>query len=828
MIVPQRGFHPVSFFSLFLLAVLATVAQAEETVSYQRPPESIAKIIDAPWTPRVEVGPDKKAMLVLDYPGLPGIAEVAMPEVRLAGLRINPRTNGPSRVWYHSDIRLRTINDRTEHTITGLPSPANITDVTWSPDGGYVAFAHTTGDQVQLWLIDIADRTARRLMDQPLNAANGGSPFRWMSDSRTLVARLIPDGRPTPPETPLAPSGPNVQENLGGKTPARTYQDLLENPHDEALFEFYTSSQIALVAIDGAITPVGKPGIFAESSPSPDNRYLLVETIHRPFSYTVPAESFPRTIEVWDTTGRLVKQIADLPLADRVPITFGSVPTGPRDVSWRADADATLYWAEALDEGDAAIETDERDRVFMLAAPFTAAPTPLLTIDVRFAGIEWANDNLALASGWWWKTRRTKTWRIYPGAPSTEPAVIEDRSYEDRYTDPGSPMSTRTARGTYVMITAGDGSTIFLSGTGASSEGNRPFVDQYDLSSGEKTRLFRSEAPFYESPLDFLDVEKRLLLTRRESPDEPPNYFQRDLRHNDLKQITFFLHPTPQLKDVTKELVKYTRHDGVQLTGTLYLPPKYDPKRDGPLPMLMWAYPEEYKSADAAGQVKDSPYRFIRVSWSSPLVWLAEGYAVLDNPSMPIIGEGDAEPNDSYIEQLVADAQAAVDEMTRRGIADPKRIAVGGHSYGAFMTANLLAHSDLFAAGIARSGAYNRTLTPFGFQSEERTFWQAPDIYFEMSPFMHAQRVNEPILLIHGEADNNPGTYPMQTERFYAALKGHGATARMVLLPHESHGYRARESVMHVLWEMHRWMEMYVKNPPQAEPGAVKSMTGQG
>jgi dipeptidyl aminopeptidase/acylaminoacyl peptidase len=301
------------------------------------------------------------------------------------------------------------------------------------------------------------------------------------------------------------------------------------------------------------------------------------------------------------------------------------------------------------------------------------------------------------------------------------------------------------------------------------------------------------------------------VLTRRESVQEPPNYFYHNLEKNRTVQLTGFPHPTPQLKGITKELIRYNRDDGLKLTARLYLPDGYT-TADGPLPMVMWAYPREYKSADAAGQVTDSPYRFIRTSWSSPVVWLLRGYAVLDYPSMPIIGEGDEEPNDSFIEQLVAGAKAAIDEVVRRGVADPERIAIGGHSYGAFMTANLLAHSDLFRAGIARSGAYNRSLTPFGFQSEDRTFWEAPETYFAMSPFMHADKVDEPILLIHGEADNNSGTYPMQSERFYNALKGHGAICRLVMLPHESHGYRARESALHVLYETDRWLEKYVKN----------------
>ena len=308
-----------------------------------------------------------------------------------------------------------------------------------------------------------------------------------------------------------------------------------------------------------------------------------------------------------------------------------------------------------------------------------------------------------------------------------------------------------------------------------------------------------------------MDEDGHLLLTRRESVEIPPNFFIRDLRSGALEAVTDFPHPTPQLLGVQKELIRYKRADGLALTGTLFLPAGHDPEKDGPLPTILWAYPREFKSASAAGQVRDSPHRFVRVGWWSPVPWVTRGYAVLSDPAMPIIGEGESEPNDTYVEQLVSGARAAVETLVERGISDPAKVAVGGHSYGAFMTANLLAHSDLFCAGIARSGAFNRTLTPFGFQSEERTLWQARETYFEMSPFVHADKIKAPLLIIHGAEDNNSGTYPMQSERFYNALKGHGATTRLVMLPHESHGYRARESIMHTVWEMDTWLSRYVK-----------------
>ncbi len=802
---------------LMLISAVLTRAQDEATtaISYQMPPQAIADLVEAPRTPLVSISPDKKYMVMMRYPMLISIEDLSEPELRLAGLRINPRTNGPSRDWYFNEIKFKEMPDGDEYPVSGLPQDPHISNVDWSPDSRWIAFTLILDDRLELWAAEVKNGQAQRLSSLPLNAAHG-SPYTWLSNSQMLVAKTVPADRGGAPEEPSVPPGPVVQENLGAKAPAATYQDLLENAYDEDVFEFYATSQIVTLALDGKSSPLGARGIIESITPSPSGKYLLVETVHRPFSYTVPVSRFPRRIEVWDLYGNIVYQVADLPLAEEIPITFGSVRTGRREVGWRNDGEATLWWVEALDGGDAGADAEERDRVYVLEEPFDGDPLPLITLSQRFYQNFWGDDDLAIVSEWWWPTRNIKAWHVYPGKPEREPDLLIDRSWEDRYNDPGWPLMTRTAYGTRVLLTADNGKTLFLSGDGASSEGDRPFLDEFNVGTHETKRLFRSEEPYFESPMELLDAKKRILITRRESVDEPPNYFIRKLKKNELEQITFFPHPTPQLKDVTKELIRYERADGVQMTATLYLPPGYTPEQ-GPLPVLMWAYPQEYKSADAAGQVTDSPYRFIRVGWYSPLLWLVHGYAILDDPTMPIVGEGEEEPNDTYVEQLVSSAQAAVDELVRRGVGDRDRMAIGGHSYGAFMAANLLAHSDLYRAAIARSGAYNRTLTPFGFQAEERTLWEAPDVYFAMSPFMNADKINEPILLIHGEADNNSGTYPLQSERFYGALKGHGATVRLVMLPHESHSYRARESVMHVLWEMTEWLDTYVKNAPKPE-----------
>ncbi|MHC4539907.1 MAG: S9 family peptidase [Planctomycetota bacterium] len=750
----------------------------------------------------------------MEWPNLISIEELSQPELRLAGRRFNPMTHGPSRGTYYTALKLLNISTGDQIAVQGVPQDAKIRNVKWSPDGKHIAFVTSQKSSQDLWIAQANTGSARKLISDRVNSIY--APFVWLPDSRTLLCTIVPEGLEKPPSKPMVPQGPVVQETSGKKAPARTYQDLLNDSHDEALFEHYFKVQVVKLTLDGTKQAIGEVGIIRWTEPSPNGKHILVETLHRPFSYVLPAPRFPRKIEIWDLEGHVVKDVADLPLAEEVPITVESVPTGPRAFGWRSDMPATLHWVEAQDGGDPKAEAEIRDTIYTLDAPFTDDPKPLLSLKLRYSDIMWGNENLAVVYERWWKDRRIRSWKVNAARTTDRATQLFDFSWQDRYNHPGRPLTKQLPNGHRVLLTDKEARSVYLAGDGASPEGDRPFIDAFDLTTKEAKRLWRSQEPCYERPVELLDVEKQILLTSRESINEPPNYFLRDLKKDTISQITNFPHPTPQLVGVKKELIRYDRQDGIKMTATLYLPPDYKVE-DGPLPMLMWAYPIEYRSADAAGQVTDSPFRFIRVGWWSPLLWLMEGYAVLDDPTMPIVGEGEDEPNDKYVEQLVASAKAAVDEVLRRGVAEKGRIAIGGHSYGAFMAANVLAHSDLFSAGIARSGAYNRTLTPFSFQAEERTLWQAPEVYFKMSPFMHADKLNEPILLIHGEADNNSGTFPMQSERFYSAIKGHGGTAKLVMLPFESHGYRARESVMHMLWEMTEWLDKYVQNAEATE-----------
>ena len=795
-----------------LIAAFSGPVLAQDALTYQQPPAPIAEILDRKPTPTPSLSPDRATLALYDRANLPPIAELAEPMLRLAGYRINPRNNGPanSRISWLTGLSFQPVTGGAAQAVA-LPDGARFTSPNWSPDGKAVAFLMDAPTGLELWVADVSTAQARRLTDARVNATAGGA-FDWLPDSSGLVVRMVPQGRGAAPDVSRPPAGPVVEESMGRAAPVRTYQDLLSNAGDEALFDHYFTSQLTLVPLSGAARPVGEPAVVLGAGVSPDGRYLLTTTVKRPYSYVVPARLFPTEITVTDLQGRVVHQVADLPLRDNIPTPFDATAPGPRSVSWRADAPATLVWAEAQDGGDPRTEAEVRDRVFMLAAPFSAAPTPVIDLKERYSGITWGDADTAVVYSRWFNNRHETRYVIDPSNPG-EGRVLLERNYQDRYNDPGFPVTEPNAQGFPVARFAADG-RILMTGDGATREGEYPFLAAMDLATGESERLWTSASGDYETIVGILDDGARRLVTRRETRNDPPNLYVRNLDAQAPDALTQFPDPAPQLAGVTRQLITYTRADGVQLSGTLYLPAGYDKDRDGPLPLVRWAYPAEFTDAAVAGQVVDNANRFVRPGGSSHLFLLTQGYAVLNDPSMPIVGVDGAEPNDTYIEQLRASAEAAVNAVVEMGVADRDRIAVGGHSYGAFMTANLLAHTDLFRTGIARSGAYNRTLTPFGFQAEQRTYWEATDTYTEMSPFTYANRVNEPILLIHGEADDNSGTFPVQSERFYAALKGNGANVRYVVLPLEAHGYRARESVGHTLWEMTRWLDEHVKNAP--------------
>ncbi len=785
---------------------------AQEKLTYQKPPKEILELVDAPLAPSVWIDSNGENVVLFYRDAYKSIAELSEAELRLGGLRINPKTNIGSRTRFYNNIKVKKASEKDARQVAGIPSNPRLSNFTISPNQKMVAFLNTVEDGVQLWLADIENGTATQLSNLKVNA-NMGNPINWFKDGSALLVNVIPKDRKELINTDEAvPDGPTITVSDGEKAQNRTYQDLLSSPNDEFNFEQLALSEIKKISLDGKVADFLPTAMYDELDFSPDGNYVMVNTIKRPFSYIVPYSRFPFETTIYSSQGKLIQKVNDVALNEVEPKGFMATRMGKRRMDWRADKPATIYWAEALDKGDPEVKVDYRDAVYQLEAPFNEKEKLLLKTINRYSGITWGNDNLAIASDYWWNDRNTKSYLFNPSNASETPKIIFDRNYQDRYNDPGNFVTARNDFDERVLEIV-DGNA-FLMGDGFSDKGQFPFVDEFNLKTQKTKRIYQSE---YTDKLENLnsaiDMKKGKILVRIESQNEYPNYYFRNIKKkNDLTPVTSFENPFKSIQNVHKEVITYKRDDGLELEGTLYLPIGYDKEKKEKMPMLLWAYPREFKDKNSASQNTTNPNEFIYPYYGSPIYWVTQGYVVLDDAAFPIVGEGDEEPNDTFRTQLVGNAKAAIDAVDKMGYIDRNRVGVGGHSYGAFMVANLLSHSNLFAAGIARSGAYNRTLTPFGFQSEERSYWDSPETYNIMSPFMHADKMKTPLLLIHGEADNNSGTYPLQSERYFNALKGLGATARLVMLPKESHGYSAKESILHVLWEQDQWLDKYVKN----------------
>lgn len=795
---------------LFLLVGLTGFSQEELT--YQKPSKEILDLADYERAPSVTMDTKKEYMLLSYRNTYKTLDELNQEEMRLGGLRINPITNISSTVTYINNLKVRRIKDKNEIQVTGLPQNPKITNISWSPDEKKIAFTHTTATGVELWVLDIASAKATRLTDATVNANMGGA-YSWYRDNQNLLVKMLPKNRPALIDSKKdLPKGPTVSTSDGSKSQNRTYQDLLKNKTDETNFETLVTSELYKIDLNGKASLYKSADLYAGEGFSPDGNYIMITTIQKPFSYIVPLSRFPMKSIVYDLTGKEVKVVNEVPLSEIMPKGFMATRKGKRSMNWRSDAPATLSYVEALDGGDPANKVDFRDEVFLWQAPFTSNPTSLAKTAQRYGGIVWGNNTTAILYDQWYDTRNEKTYLINPSNPGQAPKVIFDRNSQDIYSDPGSFETVKNQYGRQVLALEND--NALLIGEGHTKNGQFPFIDEFNIKTLKPKRLYQSAyKDKKESIFSIEDFKKGDVLVQIQSKSEYPNYYFRNIKKkNELTQITNFKNPFESIKNVHKEVIKYKRKDGVELSGTLYLPVGYDMKKKEKLPLLIWAYPEEYKDKNSAGQSSQNPNEFTFPNYGSFVYWVAKGYVVLDDASFPIIGEGSTEPNDTFITQLVDNAAAAIDAVDKLGYINRKKVAVGGHSYGAFMTANLLTHSDLFACGIARSGAYNRTLTPFGFQSEQRNYWEVPQIYNTMSPFMTADKMKTPLLLVHGDADNNPGTFTLQSERYFQALKGLGAPVRLLLLPKESHGYAAKENILHLLWEQDQFLEKHLKN----------------
>tara|TARA_B100000902_G_scaffold399656_1_gene471623 strand:- start:7449 stop:9857 length:2409 start_codon:yes stop_codon:yes gene_type:complete len=797
---------------IFIFICIPLFGIGQGSLKYQKPPKEILELVDVPLAPSVIVNDNQDFLVLLYRDPFKTIDDLSKEELRLGGLRIDPTTNIGSRVRYYNNIKIKNIISNSDLIqVIGLPSERKLSNFTFSPDQTKLAFTNTTSKGVEVWVLDLLNNESQKIT-QPRANANLRDVINWFEDSKSILVKMVPDSRKEIIDNDKSiPEGPVISVNDGKKAQNRTYQDLLKNKNDEDNFENLALSDLYKVSLNGNSVKWLSKDMYNNISFSPDGEYIMITIIEKPFSYLVPYYRFPSRTVIYNKYGKKLETVVEVPLTEDLPRGFMSVRKGKRNFQWRGDKPSSLIFIKALDDGDPRNKVSYRDEVFQLNPPFTGVPISLIKTINRFKSVIWGDDNAAIVNDRWWNSRNTKSYFFNPSNLNSKPVILFDRNYQNKYTDPGNFVTTRNDMGSYVLFLDKE-RNIYLNGAGYSKQGQFPFIDKMDLSSKKISRLYQSD---YHDKLESIrsyNAEKNQLLVRIESSNEYPNYFVRDLTTNTLSQLTSFSNPYVSLDGIHKEVIEYKRDDGLSLSGMLYLPLDYNQDKKEKRPMILWAYPREYKDQASAAQKTSNPNKFTYPYYGSPIYWVTRGYVVLDKATFPIVGESKDQPNDSFREQLISNAKAAINAVDELGYIDRDRIAVGGHSYGAFMVANLLSHSNLFSAGIARSGAYNRTLTPFGFQSEERSYWDAPEIYYNMSPFMHADKMKTPLLLIHGEEDNNSGTYPMQSIRYFNALKGLGANVRLVMLPKESHGYQAKESILHILWEQDSWLDRYVKN----------------
>jgi len=810
-----------SYFVLTVFAFMMTTGTGisddnlQPANKWQSPPQDIMKVLHAPKLPWVWTAPTGEYLFLADPVLFPKLAEMAAPMHKLAGMRVNPVLNARHGQHGATSPRLVRVDNGTTIALN-IGENAEVHNVRWTADGKRFALTIGHADHMGLWVGSV-DGKISKIENIALNPLMGTS-VKWLPDQKRLLVRRIPQ-RGSAPEPPSVPIGPMIIEGEGASARS-TYEarNLLETAHDDALFEYYTTSELVIVdPKKDKIMVIGKPAPYYTADFSPDGKFILILYLVEPWSHEVAWWRFASETEVWNEKGDLVAKIASLPLANEVPIH--GVPTGPRSISWRPTAPNTLFWVEALDGGNPVAKVSHRDKLMSLEAPFTAEPKEVFRAEFRIQ--PWRNawgaegGTLMLT-----QRERIKRWRyiwlLDVDKGTSRPWFDLDEG--DRYGDPGYPVFRPLPNGRWVMHQQEN--AIYFRGSGGTEKGDRPFLDLRNLDTGETERLFRCDPNRYEYFCAFAGKKSRFVL-RSESAIDVPNYYlasfgnKIDAAEGEATRsitrvpITRFEDPTPQLREIKKRIVHYEREDGVPLSFNLHLPPGY--VEGTPLPTVLYAYPLEYSGKTTAGQVRGSAQRFMRIYGASHLYFLLRGYAVLDRTAMPMLGDPET-TYDTFVPQLVDDAEAAVAKAVEMGITDPKRIGIIGHSHGGLMVANLLAHTDLFCAGIARSGSYNKTTQPFGYQSERRSLFEARDAYIQASPTFFADKVNEPVLIIHGDDDSNPGTLTFQSEVFFEAVRGSGGTARLVLLPFEDHGYRAQESVEHVLWEQLRWFDKYVKN----------------
>ena len=763
---------------------------------------------------------------------------------RLAMLKVTPATN---RELDHSTygiyaLKIFSLKDKTSRQVK-LPPDSFFSDMVWSPDGKKIAFLAHLPNGTQVWIADAETGTAEALSDAPVMATIAARPqsgrssatpsrmLQWTSDG-SLVTLLVPSNRGAEPVLNPVPAGPIVRHSLDKPTPTRTLPFLLRTPHDADLFRYYTTAQPAILARGRAPQIIGAPAMYLSISVSPDGKYLLTDRIIEPFSYLVGYDAFPHQYEVMDIAGNILATVSKAPaeLALRRDGDAGGADL-PRDLAWRPDGKGLSFiMTEPRDKkAEGAQEASERqERIMLLELPFAMDRAKVLVSSARrISEVSYSRDGryvfATLAERPRAGGKRLQDIAAYDLTSEPPQAFVLAKGIdpEDVVNLPGTLMTRTTGNGIGYAAVSADGQAGFLESPGHKADFKpRPFIDRVIIRTGEKRRVFEGSADMYERPLAALDGDLTHLIVSRESSRKAPDSY---LWTNEGfgENLTNNKDPYPDLTACKRIDFEFQRSDGVTVHGRISLPLNY--KEGTRVPAVFWDYPREYGTSEeyARGAITSrnnnayTPLSFLR--WSD--LWLTQGYALVYT-DIPILGKATAY-NDNYLTHLLDSVYGAIRKLDQMGLIDMDRLGHGGHSYGAFATANLLAHSPFFKAGIAGDGAYNRTLTPMTFQQERRYFWEATTTYLEMSPFFYADQINAPLLMYHGGDDDNSGTYLIQSERMMQALTGLGKKAVLYIYPFEAHSPRCKETYLDIWARWIDWFDKYVKNPAQAKEKAA-------
>ena len=869
----------VGQFSLLAQGPAQNGSWADEIIkkeSYATPPPELADAVLAPRHLNVtlsSVSPDKKWFVDEIGDGPVVMKTFSKPFHELGGVFIDHKANRARTLTIRNNagIQLISATDGSRKPIQ-VPAGLRVSNATWSPDGTAIAYFGHAEDATHIYIADVASGKSRQLSKIPILATMVSS-FEFTDNGRQIAAVVIPDGRAAMPTAPTAPTGPTVKLSDSAKNRLRTFPSLMSTPYEKDLLKWHATGQLALIDVkQGTVKKFGKPDMIRSVDFAPDGKYARVTRMVEPFSYDVPVNNFGSVEEVWDATGTSLVKLNERPLNLGVQDDTQDPPAagggrgaqqnqqGRRELAWRADGQGLTYVEqEAAPErtgrrggqaGDTADDQDaasaqrggrgapqppqRKDRVYQWTAPFTDATKKVIyEHPTRLSGHRFSPDMKVLffseRAG-----QNTLDKAVYLDAPAQTYTLARYRA-DDIYVNPGSIVGVRGAApagggrgggrggagaaGSTPVLMSADSEHVFYQGTSYAKNPNdvgpKTFIDKVAIKTGTKTRIYESDnTDVYERVSTIIDPDAGSFIVTREGPTEVPQQYL--VQNGQRLALTKNQDVTPDLTKMKLERFTVERPDGFKFRVTVNLPQNFIPGSRPPA--LFWFYPREFADQDSY----DRPDRtfnknaFPNFGTRSMEFFTRLGYAVVE-PDSPIVGAQGA-MNDNYVHDLRTNLAVVIDELDKRGLADRHRLAIGGHSYGAFSAVNAMVHTPFFKAGIAGDGAYNRTLTPLGFQSERRDLWQAPHVYLGMSPFLYAQNMTGALLMYHGYADQNVGTDPDNSIRLYHALNGLGKTAALYMYPLEDHGPASRETLL-VLWaRWAAWLDKYVKNPQKAEP----------